>query len=247
VTLHIAPGLSCGGSLRQTLRRAGRADEVLACCDDLSCGPIDPDSPSVRLEWWRPFEEDLAIFSQISVFWNRVATTDERLVVWFGRHSATELAFFLALADKLGDRPYDIVDVTGRETPSVVSIVPEQRLRMLLDSERRVTPEERSDARRQWRRLKAENAPFRVVSDAGLVSAPIDYFDSWLLERATTEWRRAARIVGDAMGYNMEPYIQVGDLMLLTRIVALVEQGRLEAEGDPWDLQTCRLRLPPAK
>jgi hypothetical protein len=85
------------------------------------------------------------------------------------------------------------------------------------------------------------------VSDAGLVSAPIDCFDSWLLERATTEWRRAARIVGDAMGYNMKPYIQVGDLMLLTRVVALVEQGRLLADGDPWDLQTCRVRLPGAE
>ena len=155
-----------------------------------------------------------------------------------------ELAFFLALADRMGDRPYDIVDITGREKLSVVSIVPEQRLQALIGSARPVTVEERNDARRQWRRLKAENAPFRVVSDAGLVSAPIDHFDSWLLQRATTEWRRAVRIVGDAMGYNMEPYVQVGDLMLLTRIVALVEQGRLEAEGDPWDMRSCRLRLP---
>jgi hypothetical protein len=248
--LHIAPGLSAGGELRQALRRAGRSDEVLACCDDLSCGPIDPDSPSVRLDWWRRFDSCndydsyMVVFGQIPSFWDRVTSTDEHLVVWFGRHSATELAFFSAWADKLGDRPYDIVDVTGREKLSVVSIVNEQRLRTMLGSERPATPKERDEARRQWQRLRAENAPFRVVSDAGLVSAPIDHFDSWLLERATSEWRKAARIVGDAMGYNMEPYIQVGDLMLLTRIVALVEQGALEADGDPWDMTTCRLRLP---
>jgi hypothetical protein len=248
--LHIAPGLSAGGELRQALRRAGRSDEVLACCDDLSCGPIDPDNPSVRLDWWRNFESCdgydgyMAVFGQIPAFWDRVTSTGERLVVWFGRHSAMELAFFLAWADKVGERPYDIVDVAGREKPSVFSIVPEQRLRTMLGSERPMTPKERDDARRQWRQLKAENAPFRVVSDAGLVSAPTDHFDSWLLERATTEWRRATRIVGDVLGYNMEPYIQVGDLMLLTRIVALVEQGKLLAGGDPWDMTTCRLRLP---
>jgi hypothetical protein len=248
--LHIAPGLSAGGALRQALRRAGRSDEVLACCDDLSCGPIDPDDPSARLNWWRQFDSGgdddscMAVFGQIPAFWDRATRTDERLVVWFGRHSAMELAFFSAWAGKLGDRPYDIVDVTDREKPSVVSIIPEQRLRTMLGSERPVTPKERDEACRQWRRLEAENAPFRVVSDAGLVSAPIDHFDPWLLERATTEWRKVARIVGDAMGYNMEPYCQVGDLMLLTRIAALVERGKLFADGDPWDMQTCRLRLP---
>jgi hypothetical protein len=240
-TLHITPKDSAAGSLRQAIRLAGLADEVVACLDDLSCGPIDPGSPAQRMDWWRQWYPTAR--DRISVFWDRVAAADERLVVWFGRESAMELAFLLAWADRLGDRPYDIVDVTGRGRRSVVSLIPEQRLRVLIGTEQPVTPRERDDARGRWQRLKAENAPFRVVSDAGLVSAPVDHFDSWLLERATREWRKAARIVGDAMGYNMEPYIQVGDLMLLTRIVALVEQGALEADGDPWDMTTCRLRL----
>lgn len=129
-----------------------------------------------------------------------------------------ELAFFLRVADRLGERPYDIVDVTERHTPSVVSIIPDEGLRVLLGSECPISVAERDEARRQWRRLKAENAPFRIVSEAGLISVPIDYFDPLLLERATTDWRKSARIVGDAMGYNMKPYLQVGDLMLLTRM-----------------------------
>jgi hypothetical protein len=182
------------------------------------------------------------VWAGIPAFWDRVVGADERLVVWFGRHSAMEFAFFLAWADRLGERPYDIVDVTGRDA-SVFSLLPEQHLAPLLGSERPVTIGERDEARQQWQRLKAENAPFRIVSDAGLISAPIDHFDPLLVERATGEWRKAARIVGDAMGYNSQPYIQVGDLMLLTRVVALVEQGTLEADGDPWDMTTCRLRL----
>ena len=38
------------------------------------------------------------------------------------------------------------------------------------------------------------------------------------------------------------PYIQVGDMMLLVRIVALVERGALVAEGDPWDMSS-KVRL----
>ena len=58
---------------------------------------------------------------EFATFWNRVLTTEERLVAWFGRHSAKELSFFLAWTDRLGDRPYDIVDVTGLQYPYVRS------------------------------------------------------------------------------------------------------------------------------
>ena len=88
------------------------------------------------------------------------------------------------------------------------------------------------------------NAPFRVVTPTGLVSAPVDHFDPLLIERATPEWRKIARVVGDTMGYNIEPYMQVGDLMLLERVVALIDEGKLLAAGDPWDMHSCRVRLP---
>ena len=104
---------------------------------------------------------------------------------------------------------------------------------MLLGTERPVASQERDEACRQWRRLRAENAPFRVVAPTGLVSAPVDHFDPLLIERATPEWRKIARVVGDTMGYNLEPYIQVGDLMLLARVVALVGEGKLLAEFSP--------------
>jgi hypothetical protein len=176
-------------------------------------------------------------------FWNRVTTADNRLVIWFGRHSAQELAFFLAMADRLGDRSYDIVDVTGARSPAV-SLVLTDRLRMLLGTERPVTSQEREEARGHWRRLRVENAPFRVVTPMGLVSAPVDYFDPLLIERATQEWRQIARVVGDTMTCNFEPYWQVGDLMLRARVVALVGEGKLLADGDPWDMPSCRVRLP---
>ena len=258
-TLHVAPGDSAGGSMLQAIRNAGRADEVLRFRDDLSCGPIDMDDPTARAAWWSRFydDDDGMFMAYDASFWSRAATTDERLVIWFGRHSASELAFFLAMADRLGDRPYDIVDVTtlkfaytrrdGTSTvaqPGRVGIVSPDRLGALLGSERPITPQERTDARQRWQRLRTENAPFRIVTPAGLVSAPADQFDPLLIKHTTREWQRLIRIIGDTMGLNSEPYDQVGDVMLLARAVALIGEGKLLAEGDPWDMRTCRVRLP---
>jgi hypothetical protein len=122
--------------------------------------------------------------------------------------------------------------------------MPEYQLRSLLGSERQVTPQEVEEARLQWRRLRAENAPFRVVTSVGLVSAPVDHFDPLLMERVTTEWRKVARVIGDTMGLNSEPYFQVGDIMLLARVIALIGEGKLLADGDAWDMHSCRVRLP---
>jgi hypothetical protein len=256
-TLHIAPSDTAGGALLQAIRDAGRDDGVLSWLDDLSCGPIASGDPSERAEWWAPFYGDRDIEADLKAFWERISTTDDRLVVWFGRHSASELAFFLAWADRIRDRPYEYLDVAALQFPrrdgsgtlgppvQSVGMMNPDMLKSLLGSERASTPKQKKESLRSWRQLKAENAPFRIVTAAGLVSAAIDCFDPLLLERVTPEWRTVARIIGETMGYNYEPYMQVGDLMLLTRVVALVSEGKLFADGDPRDMRSCRVRLPP--
>ncbi|TPN89647.1 DUF1835 domain-containing protein [Mesorhizobium sp. CU2] len=257
--LHIAPGHSAGGSLRRAVRTSGRTDDVINYRDDLSCGPIDSEEPSARVRWWASIYDEYERHDvDLDGFWKQIMSTSDRLVVWVGRHSAQEHAFFLALVDRLGDRPYDIIDVTGLQMPltrpdgkprlsspkQAVSLMSETELASLFGTQRALTSQEREDAARRWRTLKSENAPFRIVADSGLVSAPADVFDALLLERASKDWRKVARVIAETMGHNMEPYTQVGDLMLLTRIVALVDQGKLIAHGDPWLMRQCEVRLP---
>jgi len=103
-TLHIAPGYSAGGTLKVAIREAGRTDEVLRWPDDLNCGPIDPGDPEQRAAWW-DWGEDWDLAAELLAFWERVTGAEERLVVWFSRHAATELAFFLAWADRMGTGP----------------------------------------------------------------------------------------------------------------------------------------------
>jgi|HubBroStandDraft_6_1064221.scaffolds.fasta_scaffold261275_1 hypothetical protein len=256
-TLHVTPTDSAGGSLIQALRDAGRDDEVLPFRDDLSCGPIASDDAAARAEWWSDHYDRPEVDENLQSFWRGVTEFEGRLVVWFARHAARELAFFLALTDRLGERSFYLIDVTGRRLPfrrldgsaamgqpaQAVSIVQSQALQSLLGTEQPITAEEQQKGREAWRRLRRDNAPFRIVTEAGLASAPIDYFDAALLEQATVEWQKIARVVHYAIGYNSEPFFQVGDLMLQARVAALVGEGKLMAEGNPSDMAS-RIRLP---
>jgi hypothetical protein len=123
-------------------------------------------------------------------------------------------------------------------------LVPSYLLPALIETARPYSPQEAAYAGQLWQRLRAQNAPFRIVTSAGLASAPIDHFDASILEQATREWRSAAYVIGATMAHNCDPYMQVGDVMLLARLVALVEEGKLLADGDPWDMRACRVRLP---
>jgi hypothetical protein len=240
------------------LREAERDDDVLAFWDDLSCGPIDPDDLAVRTAWWTPFDGMREDVSKNQEFWDRVEASNDRLVVWFGRHVSMELAFFLSWTDRLGGRGFDVVDVTGRQFPftrrdgsramtppaQAVGVVVPDGLKSLLGDERPFTNQEKEEARQHWHQLKRENAPFRIVTAAGLVSAPADHFDSLILEQTTAAWRTVRRTIGHVMGLGLEDYIQVGDMMLLTRVLSLIGEGKLLVEGDQRDVWSCRVRLP---
>jgi hypothetical protein len=175
-TLHIAPSDSAGGSLRQAIRDAGRDDDVLSYLDDLSCGPIASEEPSEWAEWWGQFYDDPNIEADLKAFWNRISTTEDRLVVWFGCYSASELPFFHAWVDRLGDRPFDLIDVTRRQvsfrgrngtlvtrTMESVGVMNPEMLRSLLGSEQPAMPPLRADARQTWRRRRSSLGPDRLL------------------------------------------------------------------------------------
>ena len=255
-TLHLAPGHSAAGSFRQTFQEAGLNDEILTFPDDLSCGPIKMLDAAPRTAWWGQIDDEssLELTTQISGFWNRLASSDEHLIAWVGKRSAREHAFLLAVAHELGNRPFSVIDVaeqrdpplrhpkTGVELPGIVSVQPPTLLRTLIGNERPVTPAEHAMMRGRWKALQQEDAPFRITTGTDLVSAPEDHFDAVLIAKAATEPQKAARIVGNALSHD-HTFAQVGDLMLLARLVALIETGKLIADGNPWDIRTCLVRL----
>lgn len=254
-TTHIIPGDSAAGSLREAFSMAGRDDDLLVFQDDLSYGPIADMTPTARAARWQM--DAIDIEDNLTSFWSN-ANEAERLVIWFGRHSARELSFRLAWAWRMSGRPYHAIDVTGLRLPvtwgngtegviefaQAVSIIPGNGLAQLFGREKAISPAEDIPNQLTWEKLMADNAPFRVVTADGLASAPKDHFDALLLEQASSEWKSVAFVIGGAIGLSSSPYLQVGDVALHERVIALIENGALIADGDALNIRTCRVRLP---
>lgn len=225
--------------------------------DDLSCGPIQAIDAASRASWWNSLNRlgVREVELDIKEFWARVSRSDDHLIVWTGRRSAKEFAFLLAVADAIGNRPFSIIDAaercdpplrhpkSGHKIPGFVSVWPSDMLLTLIGTERHVGPSERAEMRERWGVLRREDAAFRVIAGTDLVSAPETHFDDILMSEAKPERQTAARIVGRALGRD-EAWMQVDELALLGRLVALTEAGRLTAEGDPWDTRKCSVHLP---
>ncbi|NKY31360.1 DUF3658 domain-containing protein [Nocardia gamkensis] len=107
-----------------------------------------------------------------------------------------------------------------------------------MDSGRAVGKLERDELAERWRTLQAENAPLRVVTDAGLSSVPGDYFDQSLLEHIPATPTPMARVIADTMGAQRFP---VADYILHLRLMDMIDDGRITAEGDPEVMGECRI------
>ncbi len=241
--LHVLFNRSARGSLEQALALAGSTDIAVAPYDDFSFGPIDSDDAEARDRWveemlgysgWREaFEDSLPVLT---------ASAEARMppIAWIAPNDPRSIAGFLWWLSHQGDR-----DCLVLEVPSLSLLHPEELL-AYLDKARPLTAERRAEWLAVWTRLQAENAPLRVLSDQGLVSAPIDYFDAELLRHAAPEWQQPIALIAAYMlgEFHDTGRYQAGDLVLIARLADLAEAGALEWRGDLSVMRECSLRLP---
>lgn len=257
-TVHIVFGQMAAESLENALRQGGRADQVACHRDNLAVGPIDPRNPQTRAAWDRE-QRFLDIHGEgqpdDAAFWREALRADVRKVAWLSRRSAPEYCAFLEWLWRLGELPCEVVDLTDmpvgsrRRAFSLSLLDPEEIVHDgLLDRTKHLEATTRAHYRRIWQRLRAENAPLRVVGPDGIQSARLTYFDAQLLSFAKPSWQKAVRLVGAVMmewvGPELEPYFQAGDGVLASRIPVLVEQGLLDGRGNLLDMRASEVRLP---
>lgn len=247
--LHVVFTASAAGSVKQALDKIGCRETVIGLLDDLSYGPIDPLSNPSRRKWiGRSLGDAYAeAVQRADFFWAKATSLTISPIAWFSRRRAIEYAGFLEFVWRMEHAPIRIIDVTDVEVddptgvasriiwPGLSLLAPRQIVEArLLDRQRLMEPDEVAGYREQWRKLRTENAPLRVVDENGLVSAPINFFDDAILSRVSREWRKGALVVGATMMTLLEKPIpqSPGDAMLWTRVCALGEEGALEIKGD---------------
>ncbi|WP_405496858.1 DUF3658 domain-containing protein [Nocardia sp. NBC_00511] len=246
-TLHLVDGPSAAESLRVALSGiAGHENDSIAWFpDDLSIGPLTPQDPAIRAQWWRGWWEEMVIAqtgaesthvddlpAELTAFWEAAEQADH-LVVWYGRDNAGELSLFHAVCDRLRDKPFDVIELLG-----AVAAYDPDKLAVHVPEARPITATERATARHTWQHLREENQTFRIVR-GDLVSAPAHHYDGALLQAATADWTPIARTIAPVMAA-----MNVGDSPLIWRVKTLTESGRLLIDGDPWLARETSVKRP---
>ena len=96
--------------------------------------------------------------------------------------------------------------------------------------------------------IARRDAALRTLTEDGLTSVPLSYFDDLLVSCTMTDWRKAARVVAEALVETWESgFFQVGEAVLAARIRALAAAGRIEGRGDLSKTRFSEVRLPVQK
>ena len=93
----------------------------------------------------------------------------------------------------------------------------------------------------------------RILTDAGLVSKPITYYDDRIRALITDEWQRCGRVVGAMIGSvsNGTLYEFRSDAFFFVRLLRLVDADEVEGKHDdgpdaPWSYGGSRVRRRPS-
>ena len=246
---HVTFGMRGDESLRAALRQAGRRDPVVPLWDDLSLGPIDSPDPKARWTWAKQqlglFPHHRHLFGKKNNAWDLALSPGARRIAWVSRRRAHEYCGFLEYLWRLGDEPCDVVDLhdvefdrhrrdvtVGRySVECLAALFAEEIFREgLWNLAKPLTSDRRQHYRDVWEKLRAENAPFRVLNDEELVSAPISHYDGIIWGHTSDDLRKVAWVIRGpkepAPPYEACEYIYHG------RLHCLVATGVLEAYGD---------------
>ncbi len=240
-TNHIAPSFTAGAALQKALAATGDDCTILTDVDDLSWGPIGAQSLHRHASgWW--FSDVIAgrHHPWMPAFgrWDlRLIDASTPTVFWFGRRSAEELCSLLCFASTAEGRPWSLIDVTENSGSGSVSATAPSDLSRLVDTARPVDTSKSAELAERWRTLQHENAPFRVLTGSTLTSAPEDHFDELLLQRTPMLPTPMSRVIAEAMGTN--PSEPVADYVLRGRLIALISEGKIAAEGNPNTMESC--------
>ena len=79
---------------------------------------------------------------------------------------------------------------------------------------------------------------------AGLAPLEVQRIDDELIANCTSHWRKVARVVGKAMAEVGDRIEGIPDLYYAQRVAALVQDGRLEAQGNLRHMRCSEVRLP---
>jgi len=248
--LHLALGDSAAGCLREACRNHGLPGAAQGIQDDLSHGPLDDGQK--RIDYmracFRGYDDLYLDLDDAFVPWrNLLAHIDEEgiegVIIWCG-DNVSEATFLAMACWWLTDYSGPLLPVTmpGADGRHHVAAHTPAELAGLFACARELTNTERATLAGEFLRIRNETGLLRRWEEGRITGIPRDRYDQLLLASCTISWTPALRVIGNAMA-RCNQHNLLSDLFFSSRLQSLVEDGRVEADGDRSRMRDYAVRL----
>ena len=168
----------------------------------------------------------------------------EQVCIWAGEN-ASEKTFsgMVCWNLRLYEGSITTVGATGLEPPPYIAAHSPKVLANLFTTRELLNKNHRTVLVDSFIRTRDEALILRRWDDGEVISVAENYYDSLLIRSCSTEWRIAARIVGEAMS-RCDDNNLIGDVFLTSRLQYLIDNNIIQSKGVRNSLREYWVRLP---
>ena len=235
--------------------------DIIEIKDDYAVGPIldiyDEYGYQQRRDWWKellqhsPYEEQLNIVDDKLAVHNLIKTLDEpfdevqgdkkeEVWIWMGQNQHDVCGYYWLMSQLkeqqgriqvlyLNNLPF-INDKGNIFYPTHLSEIQPKEFLKAKKLARQITLSEFELDPDEWKKLCNENAAVRILEGGKKIANKEEsFYDKDVQTAVTTEFQKLTKILHTIFS---KIKIQTGDVFLVWRIKKLIEEGKLEMQGD---------------
>ena len=244
---------STRGSLQIAIKKGKFSGKVVNPDDSAGIGPLDDGIK--RLEFLAGLGYGLAMDSKLILSGNafrrwgkllrRLSKSPvKRIIIWVSG-SGSDYVFLRMACWWLEAVPIDlfVLRVPAKDNCYHTAEYPPGELASMMDRVQLLPLSERAMLSREYEYIARQPELLRECDTEGkLLFRALDFHDPLVLRSCSRTWKKAAYVVGKAMG-NGDPKNVNSDIFLSSRLEYLIERGLIEADGPRTSLRSFNIRL----
>lgn len=251
--IHLVYGNPGRGTLEAYFKIHFPNDKIQIHCiyNDLTTGPVSdlistPDYETFT-SYWKTIDavcspttienndDSHFQFSDLSTEFTINFPKEKPLIIWYGSEAGEKLMLY-RYCNLLKNR--ELYEINLDDWPmasendyrtNCLALQDPEDLDGILNIAKEIEEHHKSLYANEWEKLKKDQKTNRILQDEGVISVNEDYFDQSILNNCTSEYQKAARVIGETMGQQKST---IGDYYLLYRIHMLIKQKSLEWKGN---------------
>ncbi|OIQ97363.1 hypothetical protein GALL_206230 [mine drainage metagenome] len=230
--------------------------DIIEIKDDYAVGPVidiyDEYGYQQRRDWWKellqhsPYEEQLNIVDDKLTVHHLLKSLDENVEetvwIWMGQNQHDVCGYYWLMSQLknyqgriqvlyLNNLPF-INEKGNIFYPTHLSEIQPKEFLKAKKLARQITLSEFELDPDEWKKLCNENASVRILEGGKkIVGKEESFYDKDVLSAVTAEFQKLSKVLHNILS---KLKVQTGDVFLVWRIKKLMEEGKIEMQGD-WE------------